>query len=156
MAHDAHFYGLFFKSLSNKEVDMDSDQLKAMLFTSTYAPNKDTHQYKSSVTNEVVGTGYTAGGVVIPTISLNYDAAADVFWTDGADISFGPNLTLTAGNAPRGIALYDNTPATDATRPLVGYVIFRDGANNPMDVPILNGTLAVAWDPSGIGRVTVS
>lgn len=45
---------------------------KAMLVTSAYAENRGTHSKRSSITNEVSGTGYTAGGVAVTlTASLN-------------------------------------------------------------------------------------
>ena len=44
-------------------IDYDTDTFKIMLVTSSYTPNKGTHTRRSDVTNEVTGTGYTAGGV---------------------------------------------------------------------------------------------
>lgn len=39
-----------------------------MLVTSAYTPNQATHTKRSDVTNEVTGTGYTAGGqAIVPT-----------------------------------------------------------------------------------------
>jgi len=47
-----------------------TDTYYVMLCTSTYAPNKGTHLKRSDVTNEVTGTGYTAGGqAIVPTFS---------------------------------------------------------------------------------------
>ncbi len=145
IAVTAKFYGLFFKSLANKEIDLDSDTLKLMLTTSSYTPDQDTHQYKSSVTNEVTGTGYTAGGVTIGSIVVSYNTSTNVLSFDGADGVWN-SATFTA----RYGVLYDSTPSTDATRPLIGYVDF--GADQSPS----NGTLSVTWDASGIGAVTVS
>jgi hypothetical protein len=45
---------------------------KAMLVTSAYTEDRGAHSKRSSVTNEVTGTGYTAGGVALSlTASLN-------------------------------------------------------------------------------------
>jgi hypothetical protein len=45
---------------------------KGMLVTSSYTEDRGTHSKRSSVTNEVSGTGYTAGGVALSlTASLN-------------------------------------------------------------------------------------
>jgi hypothetical protein len=60
------------------------------------------------------------------------------------------NVTLTGANSPRYCALYDNTPATDATRPLIGYVDFG-AAQAPSGI-----NLQVTWDPTGTGLVTVT
>mgnify|MGYP000402675218 CR=1 FL=1 len=46
-------------------IDFDTDTFYGMLVTSTYTPNKDTHTKRSDVTNEVTGTGYTAGGMAV-------------------------------------------------------------------------------------------
>ena len=150
MAVTAHFYGKFFQSLCNKEIDLDSDTLKLMLCTSSYTPNQDTHQYKSSVTNEVSGTGYSAGGATVGSIAVSYDAGTNKLSFDGADASWA-GAVLTGGNAPRIAVLYDSSPGSDATRPLIGYVDFGDDSYAPN-----GGTLQVAWNPAGIGAVTVS
>jgi hypothetical protein len=69
-------YRSFWKKVLNKEVDLDSDTLKATLHTATYTPNLDTHDYFDDVTNEL-GTagGYTAGGVTVTSVTLTQTAA---------------------------------------------------------------------------------
>jgi hypothetical protein len=145
MAVSAKLYGLAVKSLANKEIDWDSDTIKVMLCTSTYTPDQDTHQYKSSVTNEVTGTGYTAGGATLGSVSVSYSGASNTFTIDGADVSW-PASTITARYA----VIYDSTPATDATRPLLGYVDF--GA----DVSSSGGSFDIVWDSAGIFTVTAA
>lgn len=145
MAVSAKYYGLFFKSLANKEIDLDTDTIKLMLTTSSYTPDQDTHQYKSSVTNEVTGTGYTAGGATVGSVAVTYDTATNTLKIDGADVSW-PDSTFTA----RYGVLYDSSPASDATRPLIGYVDF-DGDKSPSA-----GTLSVVWNASGIATAIVS
>lgn len=150
MAVSAKYYGLFFKSVFNKEIDLDSDTIKVMLCTSSYTPDQDTHQYKDDVTNEVSGTGYTAGGATISGMSVSYNTSTNVLSFDGSDVSW-TGATLVGANAPRYAVLYDSTPGSDATRPLIGYVDFGDDSYAPN-----GGTLAIAWNASGIGSVTVS
>ena len=145
MAVSAKFYGLAFKSAFNKEIDFDSDSIKVMLCTSSYVPDQDTHQYKSSVTNEVTGTGYTAGGEALASASLTYTAGTNVLKLDGADTVWASS-TITARYA----VIYDSTPATDATRPLIAYVDF--GA----DVSSSSGDFTITWDAAGIATVTVA
>jgi len=49
-----------------------SHSYKGMLVTSGYVENRATHSKRSSITNQVTGTGYTAGGVTLTlTASLN-------------------------------------------------------------------------------------
>lgn len=47
-----------------------TDTFKCILTTSAYTEDRDTHMKRSDVTNEVTGTGYTAGGnTVVPTFT---------------------------------------------------------------------------------------
>ena len=78
-------------------VDYDTDTFYVMLVTSAYTENKDTHDFRSSVTNEVVGTGYTAGGQAAAVTVTRDDA------NDRVDITLGgvtwPASTITARKA---------------------------------------------------------
>jgi hypothetical protein len=143
MAVSAKIYAKAFLSAFNKEIDLDSDTLKVMLCTSSYTPSQSTHQYKSSVTNEVTGTGYTAGGATLGSVTVATSSL--VFTLDAADTSWTTS-TITARYA----VIYDSTPATDATRPLIGYADF--GA----DVSTTAGTFTITWDAAGICTVTAS
>lgn len=47
-----------------------TDTFKCVLVTSAYTENRGAHTRRSDVTNEVTGTGYTAGGnTVVPTFT---------------------------------------------------------------------------------------
>ncbi|MGV9742857.1 hypothetical protein [Nocardia farcinica] len=140
------FYGQFFMSLANKEVDFDSDQIKGMLVTGAYVFDQDTHRYKSSITSEITGTGYTPGGLVLPTPALSYDAATNQLRFTGGNLAW---TGATWTNA-RGLVLYDNTPATDATRPLIAYVDLGG------DTPVTASTFQINWDALGIAYITVA
>ncbi len=83
-------------------IDFDTDTFKVMLVTSAYpaagdATAKDTHDFRDDVTNEVTGTGYTAGGNTA-TVSVTLDTA-----NDRVDITLGgttwPSSTITARKA---------------------------------------------------------
>jgi len=143
MAVSAKWFGLAFTSLATKKIDLSADTIKVMLCTSSYALDQDTHQFKSSVTNEVSGTGYTAGGVTLSSPTLTYTGATNTLSLDGGDVSW-PASTLTARYA----VVYDSTPGTDATRPLLMYVDF--GA----DVATTSGTLQLTWDAAGLCSIT--
>lgn len=69
-------FGSFLVKALNKEVDFDDTNVKLMLATSSYTPAPDTHDYKDDVTNEVSGTGYTAGGAAVTTPTFAYVPAA--------------------------------------------------------------------------------
>lgn len=71
-----YFYGPFFKSLANKEIDLDTDTIKMLAVSSSYTPNRATHDYKDDVVaNEVTGTNFAAGGLSLSSVSINFVAA---------------------------------------------------------------------------------
>lgn len=78
-------------------IDFDTDTFKVLLTTSVYTENKDTHDFRDDVTNEVTGTGYTAGGNTV-TVTVTLDTA-----NDRLDITLGgttwPSSTITARKA---------------------------------------------------------
>lgn len=145
MAVSAKYYGLFFDSLFKKKADLSADTLKVMLCTSSYSPDQDAHDFKNDITNEVSGTGYTAGGATLANVTIGYTGGTNTLKLD-ADDTVWSSSTITARYA----VIYDSTPATDATRPLIGYVDF--GA----DVTSTSGTFTITWDSTGIGTVVVS
>lgn len=145
MATTGKFFGKFLQSLVNKEIDLDSDTIKVMLCTSGYTPDQDTHQYKSSVTNEVSGTGYTAGGATLTGVTVTYEAATNKLTLDASDVSW-PTSTITARHA----IIYDATPGSDATRPLIAYV------SSDTDISSTGATFQITWDSAGIASLSVS
>lgn len=138
-------FGLGFTSLYNKEIDIDTDVLKVMLLTSAATPNQDTWRYKSDVTNEVVGTGYTATGQALTSPVVAYNTGTNVWSFDAADTAWTTS-TITARYA----VVYDSSPGSDATRPLIGYIDF--GA----DVITSGTTFTIQWAAGGIFTVTVA
>lgn len=82
MAFQVYLYGKAFANLLGGEAGGDSlgtdflsDTIKAALTTSAYTPNLDTHETFADVTNEITGTGYTAGGVALASKTITYTAA---------------------------------------------------------------------------------
>lgn len=75
MAVTASLYGGFLKSLAAKQVNLNSDTFKVMLLSNSYTPS-DTHQYQSDLGGtEITGTGYTAGGATLSSVTAAYTAA---------------------------------------------------------------------------------
>jgi hypothetical protein len=125
-------------------IDYLSDTIKIMLCTSSYTPNQDTHVFKSSVDNEVAsGNGYTTGGATLANKTLDYTANTNVIKFDADDVTWS-TATITARYA----VIYDDTPATDATKPLIGYIDF--GA----DVSSTAGDFKITFDAGGICTIT--
>lgn len=145
MAVTAKFYGNYFFNLADKKIDFNSDTIKCALATSTYTPDQDTHDFFNDITNEVVGTGYTAGGNTLANCTITYTGATNVLKIDADDTSWAAS-TITARYA----IIYDSTPGTAATNPLILYIDF--GA----DVISTAGTFTITFDAAGLGTVTVA
>jgi hypothetical protein len=123
-------------------IDYLSDTIKVALTTSSYSVDQDTHEFFSDITNEITGTGYTAGGATLANKTLGYTAGTNVIKFDADDTSWAAS-TLTARYA----IVYKDT-GTGSTSPLLGYVDF--GA----DVSTTSGTFQITWNASGIFTIT--
>ena len=62
-------------AIINKTINLSANNFYAMLLGSGYTPSPS-HSFRSDLTNEVTGTGYTAGGVPAP-LTITRDDAAD-------------------------------------------------------------------------------
>lgn len=140
MAVTSFIYGQAVLSVANKEVDFDTDALKVMLCTSAYVPNRSNHRYKSSITGEVTGAGYTAGGKTLQNVSRTYEATLNQVRIFADPVVWGSS-TLTARYA----VIYDDTPAVN--KPLIGYIDFgQDMSSN-------NSNLEITFNALGAFRL---
>ena len=111
-------YNSCIDDMARGAIDFDTDSFKVMLVTSTYAPNKDTHDKRDDVTNEVSGTGYTAGGVA-SVCTVTKDTANDKVTLSFAAVSWA-TATITA----RGAVYYKSRGGASSADELVAYVDF--------------------------------
>lgn len=144
MAVTALLYGKAFLSFTNGEIDLDTNTIKVALTTSSYTPDQDAHDYFNDVTNEVTGTGYTAGGATLANKTVTYTSGTNVFKFDADDTTWAIS-TITARRA----VIYKDT-GTASTSPLIAYVDF--GA----DVSTAAQTFQITWHANGIFTVTVA
>lgn len=146
MAVTANWYGLGMKGIATGLIDLDTDTFKAMLATSSYVPNQDTDQFRSSVTaNEITGTGYSAGGVALASVTVTYDAASNEVRWDAADPSW-----TSASFTCRFMVIYKSRGGADTADDLVMYVNF--GA----DETVASGTFTYTVPATGLAKITVS
>jgi hypothetical protein len=111
-------YNSFLFDVLTGNIVLASDTFKIMLVTSAYVPDKDAHTKRSDVTNEVVGSGYSAGGQVItltrtdsnPLDRTSYELSQEV-WDPS---------TITA----RGAVIYKSRGGTPTADELVCYLDF--------------------------------
>jgi hypothetical protein len=99
-------------------IDFDTDSFKVMLVTSSYTPNKDTDDKRNDVTNEVSGTGYTAGGAA-SVCTVTKDTA-----NDKVTLSFAATSWSTATITARGAVYYKSRGGASSADELVAYVDF--------------------------------
>ena len=127
---------------SQLAVNTGSDTIKVAMITNSSTPNFETHDHWSDLSsNEVSGSGYSAGGATLGSITLanasgtlKYDAA-DTSWT-----------TATISSA-RAAVVYDDTLTND---PLICLVNF--GA----DYASSAGTFQITWNASGIWTIDLT
>ena len=89
-----------------------ADTVKAALYLATATVNYDTTAY--SVTNEVSGSGYSAGGVTVTnaTVPTNSTGASGKgYWTPSASIVY---TTVTLATAFDCVLLYNSTQSDKA------------------------------------------
>ena len=91
-----------------------ADTFKAALYLTSATVNASTTAYSS--TNEVTGTGYTAGGVTVTNatapIATNSSATAGVaYWTPSASITY---TTVTLSTAFDAVLIYNSTQSNKA------------------------------------------
>jgi hypothetical protein len=90
-------FNSFLDDVFKGNIDCDTDTFYVLLTTSSYTEDKDAHDRRDDVTNEVSGTGYTAGGNAA-TVTVTKDTV-----NDRIDVSLGgttwPTSTITARKA---------------------------------------------------------
>ena len=126
-------YNSAIDDMARNNIDFDTNTFKAMLVTSSYTPNKDTHDKRDDVTNEVAATGgYTAGGVAT-VCTVTKDTANDRVTLQFAAVSWATS-TITA----RALVIYKSLGGASSADALVAYNDFGS------DVSSTAGTFSVA------------
>jgi hypothetical protein len=111
-------YDSFLADVAKGNVDCDTDSFKGMLLTSTYTANKGTHAKRSDLTNEVTGTGYTAGGTAV-TVTVTNDTT-----NHRCDIGLGAVSWTTANITARYLAVYKSRGGASSADELVAVLDF--------------------------------
>ena len=99
----------FKKELYEAIHNLPTDVLKIALYTASASLNETTTAY--SATNEVTGTGYVAGGVVMTGVTVS--SSGYTAFVDFADVVFGAAVTArcaliyNSSKANRSIAVLD-------------------------------------------------
>ena len=94
----------FKEDLFNKIQDLEADTIKIALYTSSATLGAATTAY--SATNEISGTGYTAGGVTLTSATVATSGTT-------AYVDFDNPEWTTATFTARGALIYNDTTAAD-------------------------------------------
>jgi hypothetical protein len=132
-------YNSFKRDVQNGALDLDTDTIKVMLVTSTYTPDQDAHTKRSDITNEVSGTGYTAGGAALANKSVTQDNTDNEGVFDADDVQWA-SASITA----RGAVLYKSRGGAASADELLFYLDF--GA----DKTASGGNFDLQWNAEGI------
>lgn len=131
-------YNSFKAYIMDGSIDLDTDTINVALVTSSYTPDQDAHEDFADVTNEVSGTGYTAGGETIANTSVSIDDTDNEGVFDGDDVTWASS-TITA----RGAVIYKDTGSA-ATSLLICYLDFGSDQSSSA------GDFTIQWNAEGI------
>lgn len=129
-------FNSFKEGIADGTFDLDGDTLKIALFTSSYTPDA-TDIVFADLSNEVSGTGYTAGGATLSSVTWNRSGGTATL--DAAD----PQWT-TASFTARYAVVYKSGTANSLTDPLICLLDFGS------DKTVTSGTFTVSFNASGI------
>lgn len=132
-------FNSFKRDIMNGNIDLDSHSLKVMLLSSAYTPNA-AHAVKADLSGEIAGTGYTAGGKALASVTVSYAGGTTTF--DAADAQW-TGASFTARYA----VIYDDTPTSPAD-PLICLIDFGG------DKTVSNGTFTIQFNAAGIITLT--
>jgi hypothetical protein len=139
MAVTALVYGNAMVHMTDADIDWTADTIKVKLTTSTYVPAQDTDDFDNDATNEITGTGYTAGGAALVNPTRGYTAATNVLKLDADDVSW-----TSASFTARIAVIYKDRGGASTADELISYVDFGG------DETVASGTFQITWDSAGI------
>lgn len=130
---------------NSTKISLSTDTIKVALCNSSYVPNRDTHDFFDDITNEVTGSGYTAGGATLGSVTITQDDANDRIVVDAADTAWSSSSIPNARYA----IIYKST-GTASTSPLIACVDFGSNISSSLT------TFTIQWNANGIIRVTLT
>lgn len=109
-------FGVGLLQMLDSPIDIEAGTHKLSLHTSSYSPDRDTHDFVNDVTNELAtADGYTAGGVTLTTYATTYDSASDQVRFDHDN----PSWTFTGSGVSWRYAVdYIDTAGASSTDPV--------------------------------------
>lgn len=129
-------YGKFLESLFSGMVNVNTPTntgtmpVYAMLCSNLFVPNQNSQQFKSDISNEIVGSGYFEGGQTVTGFQAAYQVTGPTkhLVVSGGNLVW-PSVTFT--NAAY-LVMYVNSAEPATLQPLIGYMDFG-GVQAPTD-----------------------
>lgn len=79
----AQAFGLVGKHFAQGDINYPADTIRAVLLSAAWTPNIDTNEFWSAISaNEIVATGYTAGGITLTNKTVTYDTSSNRTYLD--------------------------------------------------------------------------
>lgn len=130
------FYNTAKTKIGNGTIDLDTDTFYIMLLTNVYTPDIDVDDFRNDIeANEASGTGYTAAGQALTTVTFTQDNTNDrAIWD--ADNPQWTGTTITFRIA----VIYKSNGGASSADELVCYNDFGS------DQSVTAGTLDVTFD----------
>jgi hypothetical protein len=126
------------KEWLNGGIDLLSDTLKVALVTDQYSPDMDADQYFADISDEVVGSGYTAGGKALANRVVTQDD------TNNLAIFNADDLTWTVATISAIAAVIYKDTGVGTTSPLLAYINFGETYDT------VGNDFTIEWDVDGI------
>lgn len=126
-------YGPGIRAMATGAVDFDTDTFKVMALGSAYTEDFDAHDFRNDLTNEITGTGYTAGGNTVTVTVASYDTT-----NNRLDITLGGTTwTSSTLSGVRKFAYYKSRGGASSADELIALV------DNGSDLATSAGTLTL-------------
>jgi hypothetical protein len=142
----ATFLSVF--NASQEPINLVSDSVKVALFTNSVTPNFSTNTSYAAApytSNQVTGTGYSAGGVALATKTFTETPTGNITF-DADDSSWG-GATFSS---VRGALIWDDTPTSPTADPALCLVNFGS------DYSVSSGTFTIQWAATGIFTIDIT
>lgn len=139
---DGYIYNNFKEQVMEGAFNLLTDTIKVALVTA-HSPDIDAHDdWTDASGDEESGTGYTAGGETLGSVTVTQDDANDRGIFDGADVTW---TGLDVGTPSHAI-MYDDTIAAPVADLLIAYWEVTTASNG--------GDYTLQWNATGIITLT--
>lgn len=119
--------------------DLSTDTLYMALYTAYATLGPSTTEYSAADPNEVVGTGYTAGGVEVTGVTINTDVNTNTVYINFDNVAW-PGASFTA----RGALIYNSSQSNKSVAVLdFGSDKLFTSTSNTVTMPVNSATTAL-------------